>query len=1153
MKSNRINRACSATASPANSSMDPQVASRKPAVVIRNPGLPALLMFLVATATTWAQQTVAVRSQPVRVTVADSSTNSFVLTNFVDLANGNTQVNLSISGVPAGAGASLDTTAFTADGGASLTLNTTNVVQGQHVLGLDATGGATNRFLLTLQSGRMWNGSTDVQGNWSAPGSWVGGAPPGANHDVLFTQLGAQTNTAGFTNSVVDVDTEIASLRFSQTNGTDRFHTLHINPGRRLSITGTKGLSLLRDYTGVAGQMDVNITGADGALIVSNANANVALVIDNQQSHRLDLSGLGTFIADVNRIGLGDFLMYPNYTNLTANGFGGNATFLVPRRFIPTVRLARTNIITARSVDPNNYLDPAYRYYSLTLGNNETAGTSSKAILNFGISNAFFMDSICLIQSGAQGDGANNLGFNPALATNSPSSAYFRNTNGTRMSVFAIADAAAPGISGSGLKAVLNFSLGTVNALVDRLYISRERTNSNGATVEATLTMAAGVFDVNTAIIGFQGQGNNQGVTNADQRSYCRGTVNVNSNAVFKVNSVLELGHTTADAGAGNQAELGFGRINIGNSGTVMANSIVVGGVTKVSGDNTITITNGANLIVSNTVAGPDKGLATLTMNDSTLTLHVDGSQTDPYVYVTNLLTGGTGNTIVIASLVGVASYPATIALISYVGSASPNFSVTLPAGLAGYIGNNTMNKTIDVVITGPSAPNSLVWKGNMSGNWDTNTFNWVNGSSTNFSNGDFVTFNDTATGPTTVTVTSSVVPGQAPGTPGTTVSNSVKNYTLTGGSITGTGRTLKEGTGSLTIDLQSQPPLTINNGLVMVTANGSAGLTTVESGAMFTSAGLVGGLTTYGSSASAGTIDGPVSVQGGIFINSGNVSTSPGTMTIAAGTQVTNLAAGMMAVGGGNWSVETNATLANFGRITNRAGRLNINSGALLFGTGTVSDGTADINGNNGRLAINGGAIFSPGASLANSIGTFIVEGRFDLNQNARLIIEVDPNPMAPANDVVRVDKWSNIRGIIVMTNIGATSFSAGQSFLIVSNNFGLLNTPETANLDYSFEPISPGLGLVWDTSELITNGIVKIGTTSSIATNIISMVSSNVLTLSWPDSHIGWRLETQTNSLNVGTNANWMTVPNSFLTNLVNVPITTNIPAAFFRLAHP
>ncbi|PYL00182.1 MAG: hypothetical protein DME19_05970, partial [Verrucomicrobia bacterium] len=473
-----------------------------------------VLLFAFASASSaWAQQMVTVSAQPVRVTVPDSFTGSTLVTNSVTIGGGSSQVNLTVVGLPPGVGYSFDIAAFTESGGANLTLNTTNVAPGEHVLSIDASGGAENHFLLTLQSGRMWTGQTNVTGNWSAASSWVGGVPPGAADDVLFTQLGAQTNTAGFTNSIVDVDTTISSLRFSQTDGTARFHTLLIDSGRTLWITGTNGFRMLRDATGVAGQMNVKIGGAQGTMVVSNQNANVAVLIDNQQAHTLDLSGLGTFVADVDRVGLGDYRLYPNYTNLSANGFGGNAAFLIPRRFIPAVILARTNVIRAVHADPGHYMNPAFRDYSLTLGNNEI-GTTADCTLQLGISNVFFLDSICLIQSSAQGDpAAGGVVFNPAFATNNPV-AYFRGTNGGRMSVFAIADAAGPGPSGTGDKAIVNLSAGYVDALIDRLYLARDRTNSSdGATAEATLTIAKGsILDVNTAILGFQGQGNNQNV-----------------------------------------------------------------------------------------------------------------------------------------------------------------------------------------------------------------------------------------------------------------------------------------------------------------------------------------------------------------------------------------------------------------------------------------------------------------------------------------------------------------------------------------------------------------------------------------------------------------------------------------------------------------
>jgi hypothetical protein len=57
----------------------------------------------------------------------------------------------------------------------------------------------------------------------------------------------------------------------------------------------------------------------------------------------------------------------------------------------------------------------------------------------------------------------------------------------------------------------------------------------------------------------------------------------------------------------------------------------------------------------------------------------------------------------------------------------------------------------------------------------------------------------------------------------------------------------------------------------------------------------------------------------------------------------------------------------------------------------------------------------------------------------------------------------------------------------------------------------------------------------------------------LNWPVDHLGWRLETQTNSLYVGIGANWVTVPNSNLTNQFSRPINITNGSVFFRLTYP
>ena len=67
---------------------------------------------------------------------------------------------------------------------------------------------------------------------------------------------------------------------------------------------------------------------------------------------------------------------------------------------------------------------------------------------------------------------------------------------------------------------------------------------------------------------------------------------------------------------------------------------------------------------------------------------------------------------------------------------------------------------------------------------------------------------------------------------------------------------------------------------------------------------------------------------------------------------------------------------------------------------------------------------------------------------------------------------------------------------------------------------------------------------------------LSGTNLTLSWPLGHLGYRLLVQTNQLLSGISVNtndWMTVPNSALTNQVTLPVSQIIPSEFYRLVSP
>jgi polygalacturonase len=74
-----------------------------------------------------------------------------------------------------------------------------------------------------------------------------------------------------------------------------------------------------------------------------------------------------------------------------------------------------------------------------------------------------------------------------------------------------------------------------------------------------------------------------------------------------------------------------------------------------------------------------------------------------------------------------------------------------------------------------------------------------------------------------------------------------------------------------------------------------------------------------------------------------------------------------------------------------------------------------------------------------------------------------------------------------------------------------------------------------------------------SSVPTNIVVQAGSGQLQLSWPQDHLGWRLQIQTNSLHKGLSTNWVTVPNSTNVMATNIPIVTTNGSVFLRLAYP
>jgi len=1102
-------------------------------------------------------------------------------TNNTVILNGVSIANFDVSGLPTGASAILtDTngnplTSTAQSTNLVIAINAVNVPEGTYLFSLNAggtdTNGApvTNSFPIVLQSAHIWNGGGlgtagfGVTSSFTNAASWLGNNLPTSTSEVVFGDFGAQTNAA-ITNVTIDTSVTVSSIRFSQTAFTNDTvtnglaYTIQLGTNATLAVTGTNGFSLQRDYIAEFGyspdsSMTVNFINTNsGTLLVSNANANFGVLVGNGINPSLNFSNLATLVTYVDRMGLSDYQIYPHYRALSA-GYNGdrdvNSYSGLPRQFWNSVLLARTNFITALYHNPDNYTNEFTRGYGITLQNNEQQGNGSSVNTLFllGFTNVFNADSVCLIGASSASGNTGGVKFQ-----RTGSGAVFRGTNGGRMSIFSVSDDGGTNQANSNVKSTIDFSgaNNTVNIMADRFYIARDRTmikSNQSPNVQGDFTMGAGTVDVNTAVLGFQEHSNKiDWVVGGGQAylNYCEGRLvvtnsgtAVNLGGTFKVNGNLTLGYTadTNPSGSAQQNNT-YGRITIYTNATVIASNIICDGGLNFRDSqgrqNSISINQGGTLIVSNTCGFPNDGgnfpdfapdprglrLDNLTITGGKLMVNVDPSKTN--FFVRTLLTPGLVPGIIkVTSLTGVTTFPAQIPVISYVGQAAPflNADVTaLGAGYFGYVLNNAANQTVDIYIT-TNAPNNLVWTGAANNQWDTTSFNWAvagTATATNFHLGDLVTFNDSAS-VNDVTIPDSVVPGQVG--VGVTISNVVKSYTFSGGTIAGTALTVKQGPGSLDFGSTGQGPLNIQAGTV--TGSGTVGTTTVASNAVLNFSGSVnGGLTSTGMVTFSGTITGPVSIQGGWLDNSGTINTTAGqVLSFGTGIVITNEQSGVFNVGAGttatpNMVLPNGSTIANFGNINLYQPRLLIDG--LYFGDGTINDpngGGLDSGSGATRLQISSDGTMGVGRSVSGSVSSMNVQMRFDFNADptstpfgfSTIWIDFDfANPQV--NDVINCDRWNNDTGMLIFTNInpGAATFHNGQVFTILNNTSGTGTNNHVDTVGYTpmIQPYVPGPGLIWGITNFNGFGTVSVTTNAMIWDGLASANwSTNAPDNSW------------------------------------------------------
>ena len=333
------------------------------------------------------------------------------------------------------------------------------------------------------------------------------------------------------------------------------------------------------------------------------------------------------------------------------------------------------------------------------------------------------------------------------------------------------------------------------------------------------------------------------------------------------------------------------------------------------------------------------------------------------------------------------------------------------------------------------------------------------------------------------------------------------------------------------------------------LTANGGDSTTLDLEGYLFTRSG---GLLTFGALEGGGTVSSPSSgaqtlIIGGKGVDStfaGTISTGtslvktgPGTLSFTGtlnhdgSTTVSN---GVLALASDSASLDASPTvvLAANTAVIDVSGRtddtlwLGNSIGQTLSGIGTIR----------GNLSQGANSTVNVGLGILNVTNTATLNGPVNLVLNRTNGVN--------ASEIVAGSFIVNNTATLTVTNVGP-ALAGGEVFHLFSqpvNGFGSITLPTIT---------SP---LAWSNRLAVDGTLAVLG--SLVNTNVTALTNSfdgHNLTLNWPADHIGWHLQSQTNSLASGLGTNWVNVSGAETTNRVILPVNPVNGAVFFRLTYP
>jgi len=179
-------------------------------------------------------------------------------------------------------------------------------------------------------------------------------------------------------------------------------------------------------------------------------------------------------------------------------------------------------------------------------------------------------------------------------------------------------------------------------------------------------------------------------------------------------------------------------------------------------------------------------------------------------------------------------------------------------------------------------------------------------------------------------------------------------------------------------------------------------------------------------------------------------------------------------------------------------------------------------------------------------------------LNTNTAGQVNLEVIPPLPGTPTNLTAFGTNL---LVQLNWFAASNAASYNLKRSTTNGGTYSLIATlAATNYSDSTVNPGRIYFYVVSA--TNAAAESANSIQVSAiplpsnqpaNIIMQTVGGHLQLSWPQDHLGWHAQIQTNNGSVGLGTNWITLSDSATTNGLSIPVDSANGSMFLRLVYP